>query len=160
MISNFIILFFKFNFGPLIQDLDHWMDSEYVPSEEDFSRLGQEIIISKSTSTAMECRELKTLGPGIRPQDRIGATLEIISFDSNEKSKKFLLAFEDVSAIIFCVPISDYDCFVKSSESKFTIALKISKNFKKVFNFFNEITPFFIKLPLTPLPLTNHPPSL
>ena len=55
--------------------------------------------------------------------------MEIISFDANGKSKKCLSAYEafdNVSAIIFCVPISDYDCFINSSKSKFTIALKIS----------------------------------
>ena len=106
---------------PLIQELDHWLDSEYAPDEEVFFRLGQQIIISKPTSTAMECLELEFFDGTFSDGYYGGATMEIISFDGNGKSKKCLSAFDRVSAIIFCVPISDYDCFINSSGSKFTV---------------------------------------
>ena len=108
----------------MIEQLDLWLDSEYVPSEEDFSRLGG--VIVPSSSTALECMEM-----GLSDSFAL-EHIELISFDANERSKKCLSAFDTVSAIIFCLPASDYDCYV-DSESKFAIVLKYGK--RKMFFF-------------------------
>ena len=135
-LSNNFIFFLQFNFGHVIEQLDLWLDSEYVPSEEDFSRLGAGIgsVLSNANSSALESVELE--------QHSNGARMEIISFDANERSKKCLSAFDTVSAIIFCLPASDYDCYV-DSESKFAKYRKRKMLFSpKISTFLSNILKF------------------
>ena len=94
----------------MIEKLDSWLDIEYVPSEEEFFQMGQEILRSKPGSATVECEQF----------EHSGRFIELISFDANERTKKLLSAFSDnYSAFILCLPIESYDIYVDNSKSLF-----------------------------------------
>ena len=95
-----------------MEQLERWLEPKYVPSEQDLFRFGREAIISKSSSSAVQFLEIERQRKSV--ENRRIENLQIISFDFAETVQRVLtksgILFD--SYIIFCVPLSDYDCFI------------------------------------------------
>ena len=99
-----------------MEQLERWLEPEYVPSEQDLFRFGREAIISKSNSSSVQFLEMVQRLKSKWRSDQRSYILQIFSFDFNEiiervlKKRLFVSPFNKY--FIFCVPISDYDCFI------------------------------------------------
>ena len=97
-----------------------------MPSEQDLFRFGREAIISKSNSSSVQFLEMVQRLKSKWRSDQRSYILQIFSFDFNEiiervlKKRLFVSTFNKY--FIFCVPISDYDCFIggKGFSSRFS----------------------------------------